>query len=152
MERSETFRPVTKQLAWVFADEFVSTSNSGSTVNSFFNLMYSAVRIGNSRWAYISQSAPQLNQYLVFRLGVIFSSTFLFFVTTTLISYTLRETQERMLRFTHQLQHHIRNDLPYWSLVFSHLVESLVFVPIIVGIHFFLVEFFSDQLVSLLCA
>lgn len=32
--------------------------------------------------------------------------------------------------------------------VFSHLVESLVFVPIIVGIHFFLVEFFSDQLLA----
>lgn len=36
----------------------------------------------------------------------------------------------------------------YIPQVFSHLVESLVFVPIIVGIHFFLVEFFSDQLLA----
>jgi hypothetical protein len=149
-DATESLRPVTRQMAWIFADEFVSTSNSGNTVNSFLNLMYSAATIGNSRWAYITQSAPGLHQYLTFRLGVVFSTTFLFFVTTTLISYTLRETQERMLRFTHQLQHHIHHNLPYWSLVLSHLVDSLIFVPIIVGIHFFLVEFFSDQLVSLL--
>lgn len=150
LEQNEALRPVTKHIAWVFADEFAATSKSGSTANSFANLMYSAMTIGNSRWAYITQSAPGLHQYLMFRLGVISSTTFLFFVTTTLISYTLRETQERMLRFTHQLQHYIHHDLPYWPLVFSHLVDSLIFVPIIVGIHFFLVEFFSDQLVSVM--
>ena len=169
LEESESFKPVTQHLAWVFADEFsffdslreaagVSAGDAGSTsggsssakrsTNSLFNLIYSAATITNTRWTYISQSFPKFNQYFMFRAGVIFSTTFLFFVTTTLVSYTLRETQERMLRFTYQLQHHINNNLPYWSLVFTHLVESLVFVPIIVGIHFFLVEFFSDQLVS----
>lgn len=150
IDENKFLHPVTAQIKWIFADEFATTSSTGNTVNSFLNLMYSAVRIGNSRWAYITQSAPLLNQYIIFRFGVLFSTTFLFFVTTTLVSYTLRETQERMLRFTHQLQHCIRHDLPYWQLVFSHLVESLVFVPIIVGIHFFLVEFFSDQLVCCL--
>lgn len=116
LESSEALRPVTKHLSWVFADEFTSTSASGSTVNSLANLLYSAYTITNTRWQYISQQS-QLNQYLMFRLGVVFSTTFLFFVTTTLVSYTLRETQERMLRFTHQLQHHINNDLPYWTLV-----------------------------------
>ncbi len=148
MEQTEALRPLTTRLAWAFSDEFVSTSASGSTANSLVNLLYSAATIINTRWKHLSESVFQLNQYLSFRLGVMFSTTFLFFVTTTLVSYTLRETQERMLRFTHQLQHHIRNDLPYWTLVFTHLVESLVFVPIILGIHFFLVEFFSDQLVS----
>lgn len=148
LEKTEALRPLTSHLAWAFSDEFDSTSASGSTVNSLPNLLYTAATIINTRWRHLSQSVAQLNQYLAFRLGVVFSTTFLFFVTTTLVSYTLRETQERMLRFTHQLQHHINNDLPYWTLVFTHLVESLVFVPIIMGIHFFLVEFFSDQLVS----
>lgn len=42
--------------------------------------------------------AQQALQYLAFRLGVVFSTVFLFFIMTTLVSYVLRETQERMLR------------------------------------------------------
>lgn len=35
--------------------------------------------------------------------------------------------------------------MSYISLIVTHLVESLVYVPIMVGILFFLFEFFSDQ-------
>lgn len=90
----------------------------------------------------------QLQQFTAFRLGVVFSTCFLFFVCTTLVSYILRQTQERMLRFTYLLQYQVAHNLPYGSLVVSHLSESLVFVPIMIGIYFFLFEFFSDQLVS----
>jgi len=45
---------------------------------------------------------------------------------TTLISYTLRETQNRMLRFTYQLQYHITHDMPYWTIVFSHVTGMYV--------------------------
>lgn len=46
------------------------------------------------------------------------------------------------------LQYHIRNRLPYAGIVFSHVIESLVFVPIMVGMLFFLFEFFKDQLLA----
>lgn len=88
-----------------------------------------------------------INQYFAFRLGVLFSTTFLFFICSTLVSFILRETQERMLRFTYLLQYHITHRLPYFTLIFTHVTESLVFVPIMMGIYFFLFEFFSDQLV-----
>ena len=84
----------------------------------------------------------------LFKLGVLLTTLFLFFTTTTLVSFTLRETQERMLKFTYHLQHQVRNNLPLGPLVFTHVVESLVFVPIMVGILFFLFEFFSDQLLA----
>eukprot|EP01042_Synura_sphagnicola_P001071 gene1071-1207_t len=87
---------------------------------------------------------------MVYKLGILFTTLFLFFTTTTLISFTLRETQERMLKFTYLLQHYIRHSLPYASLVLTHVVESLVFVPIMVGILFFLFEFFSDQVLAFL--
>src|SRR5690606_21556904 len=45
-------------------------------------------------------------------------------------------------------QYHVRHRLPYAPLIFTHVVESLVFVPIMVGILFFLFEFFSDQLLA----
>lgn len=41
--------------------------------------------------------------------------------------------QERMLKFTFLLQHHVRHRLPYAPLIFTHVVESLVFVPIMVS-------------------
>lgn len=37
-----------------------------------------------------------------------------------------------MLKFTFLLQHHVRHRLPYAPLIFTHVVESLVFVPIMV--------------------
>lgn len=88
------------------------------------------------------------NQYAGFKIGVVLSILFLFIVTTTLVSYTLRETQQRMLKFTYLLQYHVAHQLPIVSLVATHVLESLIFVPIIMGMYFFLFEFFSDQLVS----
>lgn len=38
-------------------------------------------------------------RYLFFRCGLLLSTLFLFFITTTLTSHILRETQDRMLRY-----------------------------------------------------
>ena len=89
-----------------------------------------------------------IQQFVLFRCGVLASSLFLFVIMTTLVSYTLRETQERMLKFTYLLQFHVTRRLAISSLVLTHVLDSLVFVPIMLGIYFFLFEFFSDQLVS----
>ncbi|KAL6518437.1 hypothetical protein OROGR_018939 [Orobanche gracilis] len=47
-----------------------------------------------------------------------------------------------------QLQHHARHRLPTFQLIFVHVIESLVFVPIMIGILFFLFEFYDDQLLA----
>ena len=147
--------------------------------------------------------------YLVTKCGVLMMSLFVFFTTTMSVSFTLRETQTRMLKFTGlftppfffplvytnsvihlmcckrvlkvssccwiswwvnpmdtriymatllgchntssflvpflkipscqfiavQLQHHARHRLPTFQLIFVHVIESLVFVP--VSIHFY---------------
>ena len=84
------------------------------------------------------------------KLVILVSTMFLFFTTSTLVSFTLKETQERMLRFTYLLQYHIRQRLPVTKLVCTHLIESLVFVPIMVGIMGFLYEFFGDSMLTFL--
>merc|ERR1719487_1513393 len=77
------------------------------------------------------------------------TSFFLFFTTSTLVSYTLRETQSRMLHFTHLLQLHTQRDQPIAALVMTHIIESLVFVPILLGMLFFMFEFFAgDRLLA----
>jgi len=53
----------------------------------------------------------------------------------------LRETQERMLDFTKELQRRVRESLSLSELITTHVVQNLVFVPIMVGMMFFLIEF-----------
>ncbi|EEC75863.1 hypothetical protein OsI_12877 [Oryza sativa Indica Group] len=92
----------------------------------------------------------RFGDYFVTKCGVLLMSLFVFFTTTMSVSFTLRETQSRMLRFTVQLQHHARHQLPTFQLIFVHVIESLVFVPIMIGILFFLFEFYDDQLLAFL--
>lgn len=89
-----------------------------------------------------------IEEHIIFKFGVLVTSIFVYFTTTMSVSFTLRETQARMLRFTVQLQRHARQRLPTFRLIFVHVVESLVFVPIMIGILFFLFEFFNDQLLA----
>ncbi|XP_074307937.1 membralin-like protein At1g60995 [Silene latifolia] len=92
--------------------------------------------------------SASFGDYLVAKCGVLMMSLFVFFTTTMSVSFTLRETQTRMLKFTVQLQHHARHRLPTFQLIFVHVIESLVFVPIMIGILFFLFEFYDDQLLA----
>ncbi|KAG8061994.1 hypothetical protein GUJ93_ZPchr0003g18134 [Zizania palustris] len=68
----------------------------------------------------------RFGDYFVTKCGVLLMSLFVFFTTTMSVSFTLRETQSRMLRFTVQLQHHARHHLPTFQLIFVHVIESLV--------------------------
>ncbi|CAN6584530.1 unnamed protein product [Malus baccata var. baccata] len=83
------------------------------------------------------QGPARFGDYLVTKCGVLMMSIFVFFTTTMSVSFTLRETQTRMLKFTVQLQHHARHQLPTFQLIFVHVIESLVFVP-----------FYDDQLLA----
>ncbi|XP_038708647.1 membralin-like protein At1g60995 isoform X3 [Tripterygium wilfordii] len=95
-----------------------------------------------------AQGPARFGDYLVTKCGVLMMSLFVFLTTTMSVSFTLRETQTRMLKFTVQLQHHARHRLPTFQLIFVHVIESLVFVPIMIGILFFMFEFYDDQLLA----
>ena len=77
------------------------------------------------------------------RVGL--SSLLVFVVTTTLVSFTLRETQERVLKFTFLLHHHVRHHLGFAALITSHLVDSLAYLPIMVAAFFFLERFLQTS-------
>ncbi|KAL3633186.1 hypothetical protein CASFOL_022948 [Castilleja foliolosa] len=107
--------------------------------NEYYNLTYAHEQ---------PEGSAKFGDYLVTKCGVLMMSLFVFFTTTMSVSFTLRETQTRMLKFTVQLQHHARHRLPTFQLIFVHVIESLVFVPIMIGILFFLFEFYDDQLLA----
>ncbi|KAK1263503.1 hypothetical protein QJS04_geneDACA009493 [Acorus gramineus] len=77
-------------------------------------------------------------------------SLFVFFTTTMSVSFTLRETQSRMLKFTVQLQHHARHRLPTFQLILRFPPPPPVESQIMIGILFFLFEFYDDQLLAFL--
>ncbi|KAH9751486.1 Membralin-like protein [Citrus sinensis] len=87
------------------------------------------------------EGPAKFGDYLVTKCGVLMMSLFVFFTTTMSVSFTLRETQARMLKFTVQLQHHAQHRLPTFQLIFVHIM---------IGILFFLFEFYDDQLLAFL--
>ncbi|CAI5470895.1 unnamed protein product [Closterium sp. Yama58-4] len=93
-------------------------------------------------------AATSFEDVISFKIGVVFTSVFIFFMTLLAVSFTLRETQSRMLKFTIALHHHARHRLPTFRLIAMHILESLVFIPIMIGILFFLFEFYDDQLLA----
>ncbi|KAL7247922.1 hypothetical protein ACSBR2_002764 [Camellia fascicularis] len=127
----------------ILMNSLLSSPGQGYLYNyqtkEFYNLTYAHEQ---------PESAAKFGDYLVTKCGVLMMSLFVFFTTTMSVSFTLRETQTRMLKFTVQLQHHARHRLPTFQLIFVHVIESLVFVPIMIGILFFLFEFYDDQLLA----
>ena len=96
----------------------------------------------------IPKPSDNILNKILFKMNAVGSTIFLFFSTSSLVSYTLRETQARMLKFTYLLQHHIQHNLPISGIIFTHVTESLLFVPMMVGLLFFLREFFRDQIIA----
>ncbi|KAA8517899.1 hypothetical protein F0562_015373 [Nyssa sinensis] len=127
----------------ILMNSLLSSPGQGYLYNyqtkEFYNLTYAHEQ---------PEGSARFGDYLVTKCGVLMMSLFVFFTTTMSVSFTLRETQTRMLKFTVQLQHHARHRLPTFQLIFVHVIESLVFVPIMIGILFFLFEFYDDQLLA----
>ncbi len=87
----------------------------------------------------------RLLRFLAFKLWILLSTLLIFFLTTSLVSFTFQETQDRMLEFTLQLQTRVRNGMPLGGLILDHVLENLIFVPIMVGMVFFLIEFYGGD-------
>jgi hypothetical protein len=87
---------------------------------------------------------------IAYKLALCLTIIFLFFTTTSMVSFILKQTQSKMLKFTFLLQYHVHHNIPLTFLIFTHVLESLIFVPIMIGILFFMFEFFGDQLLAFL--
>eukprot|EP00271_Cylindrocystis_brebissonii_P008143 TRINITY_DN2215_c5_g1_i1.p1 TRINITY_DN2215_c5_g1~~TRINITY_DN2215_c5_g1_i1.p1 ORF type:complete len:739 (-),score=69.72 TRINITY_DN2215_c5_g1_i1:1442-3658(-) len=103
---------------------------------------------GQPRMADGASTLQGFKEVFIFKCGVLVTSLLVFFTTTTSVSFILHETQARMLKFTLQLQHHARHRLPTFRLIFVHVMGLLVFVPVMTGVFFLLLELFHDQLLA----
>jgi hypothetical protein len=117
-------------------------SNTGNNNDS--NQHSSSTSLSTSSSSSLSLVSSKWNTFLA-KLGVFLRTSFLFFFCTTLVSFTLRETQERMLDFTRELSRRVRQSISLSDLITTHLVQNLVFVPIMLGMMFFLIEFYHGD-------
>ena len=101
-----------------------------------------------SRASEVNRLSNNILHALLLKAGTLCSALFLVFSSSSLASFILAQTQQRMLRFTVALQQHVNTRRSVLPLVLTHLIDSVVFVPIILGVHFFLFEFFDDQLLA----
>lgn len=113
--------------------QFASTSSL-----SFASIKHIILRVRRS-------PLYRLLRFLTFKLLVLLSTLLIFFLTTSLVSFTFQETQDRMLEFTLQLQTRVRAGMPLGGLILDHVLENLVFVPIMIGMIFFLIEFYGGD-------
>ena len=88
--------------------------------------------------------------WVMFKIGTLCAAIFLLFASSSIVSFVLGETQRRMLRFAVMLHNLVEARRPVVWAVLAHAAGSLVFVPVILGVLFFLFEFFGDQLLALL--
>ncbi|GJQ15722.1 hypothetical protein GpartN1_g7513.t1 [Galdieria partita] len=82
--------------------------------------------------------------------NVLVTSIFIMGITGTLVTFALREVRSRVVKLTLELQQRRSHHTSIAGLLIRYSVEGAVFVPIITGILFFLLEFFDDYLVAFL--
>lgn len=107
--------------------------------------IFKSFTLGDPLTLSTSDEQVSWNKQALAKIGVVLKTSFLFFITSTMVSFTLRETQQRMLDFTRQLQARVRSRRPVLNLVTTHLADSLVFCPVMVGMIFFLIEFYQGD-------
>jgi hypothetical protein len=95
-------------------------------------------------FAATSRPVTDYTKLLGFKVGVVLSSLFLFFCATSLVAFTLRETLSSQLKFTFLLHHAVSHHLSYRRLTLTHLLDSLIHLPVMAGTLFFLEGFYGD--------
>ena len=98
-------------------------------------------RSGQNSWTGIPAA-------LAGKAGGAVACVFLFYALSTIVAFTLRDTQRRMMRFTALLQRTMRRREPIALLCAAHIWRTLVNIPLIVGTLFFLAGTFTDQTIA----
>jgi len=79
------------------------------------------------------------------RFGALITSMFMMCSVGSLVAFALKEVQLRAWKLTIDLQDHIRAQLSYTDVLLRYSLDAIVLVPILIGILFFMFEFFKDH-------
>eukprot|EP00644_Phytophthora_capsici_P018088 jgi/Phyca11/547573/estExt2_Genewise1Plus.C_PHYCAscaffold_250296 len=88
-------------------------------------------------------------KFLVLKIKTLHVILFLFLVLTALVAFVLMETQKRVLLFATLFYNRQQLRIPVTNLISTFLSQLLVFVPVLLGILFFLFELYKDHLLAI---
>ncbi|DBA03016.1 TPA: LOW QUALITY PROTEIN: hypothetical protein N0F65_003204, partial [Lagenidium giganteum] len=86
--------------------------------------------------------------FIALKFKMLHTILFLFFIMTALVAFVLMETQKRMITFTGLFQNRTQLQIPFSNLVLAYFAQSLMFVPVLVGMLFFLFELYKDHFLA----
>jgi len=69
----------------------------------------------------------------------------IYFISTNLVSFLMRVAQERILELSIQIQNHQQENRSIIPLFVTHVADCFVFIPIAVGVLFYLKEFYQGD-------
>ncbi|KAG6610222.1 putative mitochondrial protein [Phytophthora cinnamomi] len=87
-------------------------------------------------------------RFVAMKFKILHTILFLFFVVTALVAFVLMETQKRMITFAALFQNRQQLQIPFANLVVTFFAQSLMFVPVMVGMLFFLFELYKDRFLA----
>jgi hypothetical protein len=96
----------------------------------------------------VEATRSSLGARLSYKLSIALTTAFLFFNCTSLVAFIFRETQHKVLGFAGALRGLVASGRPLGAAMTRHVLEALMFVPVMLGMLFFLFEFYGDQLLA----
>eukprot|EP00871_Galdieria_phlegrea_P003184 jgi/Galph1/3867/GphlegSOOS_G2567.1 len=112
------------------------------------NVINLQVMFEQSTWG--SSLLEKTFSFLLRKLNILITSIFMMSITGTLVTFALREVRARVMKLNLELQQRRVYRTSITGLLIRYSLEGAVFVPIITGILFFLLEFFDDYLIAFL--
>jgi len=68
------------------------------------------------------------------KLGIIVSTLITFTTLNIVVEFTLKETQSKVVEFSYRLKEYVRTDTPVLSLITTHILNILLFIPLTIGL------------------
>ncbi|KAF4041810.1 hypothetical protein GN244_ATG05846 [Phytophthora infestans] len=87
-------------------------------------------------------------RFVAMKVKILHTILFLLFALAALVAFVLMETQKRMITFAALFQNRHQLQIPFANLVLTFFAQSLVFVPVLVGMVYFLFELYKDRLLA----
>lgn len=68
------------------------------------------------------------------KVCIILSTLITFITLNIVVEFTLKETQSKVVEFSYRLKEYVRTDTPVLSLITTHILNILLFIPLTIGL------------------
>lgn len=100
--------------------------------------------------AHFDVNSLPIEDIILLKISVIFSSILVFFISTILVSLTQRELQFRITQLIFELAHSLRNHSSIKRVAASFFIQVVVFMMVTLAVFLTIAEFLNDRTLALM--